>query len=299
MSIVGDALLDVVLAAGSESVVVVGTAKNVGKTVAFNALRAAAGARGILGGVTSIGRDGESADALEGVSKPRVHLAPGTVVALPRALVPRSPALEIIEIGERSALGTIVFARVHMPMTCEIGGPPTARGVRVTIERLRALANGPVFVDGALDRLAPLAGGDDAVVLATGAQSGAHAAAVAALAGEVVARLSVPGRDPSREAARVVRIVGVLDARMAEALIAASEATTVVVDDPTRIVVRGNLFARLAAGVDLRCEQPIRVVACTTSSLGRGGALDPRELAQSVAATTRRPTFDVLAGIAA
>jgi hypothetical protein len=292
-------LLDVVLGAATESIVVAGTAKNVGKTVTFNALRAAARVRGILGGVTSIGRDGEAADALDGGSKPRVRLDPGTVVALPRALVPASPALEIVDIGERSALGTIVFARVRTALSCEIGGPPTARGVRATIDRLRVLADGPVFVDGALDRLAPLAGGDDAVVVATGAQSGASVEAVAALVGEVVARLSIPGRDPAREAARVVRLAGALDARVAEELVTVGGPLTVVVDDPTRVVVRGKLFARLTARVDLRCEHPIRVVACTTSSLGRNIALDPRALVRAVAAATRRPTFDVLAGLVA
>lgn len=294
-----DALLDVALAGGTRSVVVAGTAKNTGKTVTFNALRAAARRRGIVGAVTSIGRDGEAADALDGGTKPRVLLEAGTIVALPHDLVPRSPGLEILGLGEASALGRIVFARVRVATTCEIGGPPTARGMRATIDRLRSLCAGPVFVDGAIDRIAALAGGDDGIVLATGAASGAGVAAVAAIARDTVLRLSLPGRDPANERARVVKIAGALDARDVEALFAEERDATIVVDDPTRIAVRGKLFERLAGAFDLRCEHPLRIVACTTSSVGRDGSLDPRELVSAVARATDRPTFDVVAGLAA
>ncbi len=200
--------------------IVVGTAKNAGKTTTFNALRAVARRRGTAIAVTSIGRDGEPADALDAEPKPRVRLAPGTLVALPAGLVPRSPALAILATGGTSALGTIVFARVVLTTTCEIAGPPTAQAVRATIDRLRALSDGPVFVDGAIDRVAALAGGDDAVIVATGAASGATLARVAAAAADAVARLTLPGRDPARERARVIRLDGALDARDAETLLA-------------------------------------------------------------------------------
>ena len=277
--------------------IVVGTAKNAGKTTAFNALRAVAERRGIAIAVTSIGRDGEPSDALDGEPKPRVRLVPGTIVALPAGLVPRSPALHVLESGASSALGTIVFARVVLPVTCEIAGPPTARAMRGTIDRLRALCAGPVLVDGAIDRIAALAGGEDAVIVATGAASGATVARVAAIAAETVARLTLPGRDPARERARVVRIEGALDTRDAEALIANAAGTTVIVDDPTRIAIRGALFERLRSTVDLRCERALRVVACTTSAAGRDATLDPRALVDAVARATGLPAFDVLAGL--
>ncbi len=284
--------------AAARSVVVVGTAKNAGKTTTFNALRAVARRHGTAIGVTSIGRDGEPSDALDAEPKPRVRLAPGTLVALPAGLVPRSPGLAILAGGAASALGAMVFARVVLTTTCEIAGPPTARGMRATIDRLRALAPGPVFVDGAIDRIAPLAGGDDAVVIATGAASGATLARVAEIARDTVARLTLPGRDPARERARVVRIAGALDARDAEQLLAEAADATVVVDDPTRIAVRGALFAKLRATVDLRCERPLRVVACTTSPVGREGSLPPRALVEAVALATGLPTFDVVADLA-
>jgi hypothetical protein len=285
--------------AAARSVVVVGTAKNAGKTTTFNALRAVAARRGVAIAVTSIGRDGEPSDALDAAPKPRVRLAPGTIVALPAGLVPRSPALAILGAGAASALGTTVFARVVLPTTCEIAGPPTARAMRETIERLRGLGAGPVFVDGAIDRVAALAGGDDAVVVATGAASGATVARAAAVAADTVARLMLPGRDPLRERARVIVVAGALDARDAEELLADARDATVVVEDPTRIAIRGALFAKLCAAVDLRCERPLRVIACTTSPVGRDAALAPRALVEAVAHATGLPTFDVVADLAA
>ncbi len=294
-----DALLDLLLAGGTRTIVVVGTAKNVGKTVAFNALRALARRRGIAGAITSIGRDGEPADALDGTPKPRVWVEPGTFVALPRGVLARSPALEIVDLGEASALGPMVFARVRFGAAYEIGGPPTARGIRATIDRLHELTPEPTFVDGAIDRIAPLAGSDgDAVVLATGAASASGVAAVAELARSTVMRLTLPGRDERRERPRLVTLSGALDARDAQELLDGEAGSTVVVADPTRIAVRGKLFERLAATVDLRCERPLRVLACTTSSVGAGAALDPRALVRAVAAATRLPTFDVVAGLA-
>jgi hypothetical protein len=292
-------LLDAALAGGTRTIVVVGTAKNVGKTVTFNALRAQALRRGIVGAITSIGRDGEASDALDGSHKPGVRVQPGTIIALPRELVPRSPALHILDRGESSALGPMIFARARFAADCEIGGPPTARGVRATIDRLRELTSEPTFVDGAIDRIAPLAGGDDAIVLATGAASAGSVAAIAELARSTIARLRLPGRDPGRERAPAIVVTGALDARDAQELLATRPAATVVVADPTRIAVRGRLFDALAAAFDLRCERPLRVVACTTSSAGAGRALDPRALVHAVAAATQLPTFDVVAGISA
>jgi hypothetical protein len=293
-----EALYALALASAS-SVIVVGTAKNAGKTTTFNALRAVAHRRGVAIAVTSVGRDGEPSDALDGEPKPRVRLAAGTLVALPAGLVPRSPALAILDAGAQTALGRTVFARVVLPTTCEIAGPPTARAMRATIDRLCAMSAGPVLVDGAIDRIAALAGGDDAVIVATGVASGATVARVAAVAADTVARLTLPGRDPAHERARIVIVSGALDARDAEELLADARDATVVVEDPTRIAIRGALFAKLRAAVDLRCERPLHVVACTTSSVGRGCTLPPRELVEAVARATGLPAFDVVADLAA
>jgi hypothetical protein len=294
------ALLDAALSGGTRTIIVVGTAKNAGKTTAFNALRASAARRGVLGAITSIGRDGEAADALDGRPKPRIRVEAGTLVALPRDLLPRSPALHILDLGEASALGPMVFARARFAADCEIAGPPTARGVRATIERLRELTSEPAFVDGAIDRIAPLAGiGNQAIVLATGGASGSSIAAIAEAARSTIARLALPGRDRARERADVIVVDGALDARDAHELLASERSATLVVADPTRVAVRGKLLDRIMAAFDLRCERPLHVVACTTSTAGSRYALDPRELVRAVAAATGLPAFDVVAGVSA
>lgn len=291
-------LLDAALTGGTRTIVVVGTAKNTGKTTAFNALRAVAARRGIVGAIASLGRDGEAADALDGRAKPRIRVERGTLLALPRDLVPRSPALQIIDLGDASALGRMVFARARFAADCEIAGPPTARGIRATIERLGELTSEPTFVDGAIDRIAPLAGAThQAVILATGAAGGGDVDSIAEVARMAIARLTVPGRDPARERSRVIVVDGALDARDAAELLAGDMRATIVVADPTRIALGGKLLDRVLRAFDLRCERPLRVVACTTSTLGSRAALDPRALVRAVAQATRLPTFDVVAGL--
>jgi hypothetical protein len=293
-------LLDIALAGDTRTIVVVGTAKNAGKTTAFNALRAAAARRGIVGAIASLGRDGEAADALDGRPKPRIRVQPRTLLALPRDLLPRAPALRVIDLGEPSALGRMVFARALFAAEYEIAGPPTARGIRATIDRLAELTTEPIFVDGAIDRIAPLAGGvRQTVVVATGAASGRDIRSIAEVARSTIARLMIPARDPARERSRVIEIAGALDARDAADLLARERDVTLVVADPTRLAVGGKLLDRLLAAFDVRCERPLRVAACTTSSAGSSAALDPRALVRAVAQATGLPTFDVLAGIGA
>ena len=171
--------------------------------------------------------------------------------------------------------------------------------MRATIDRLRALGDGPVLVDGAIDRVAALAGGDDAVIVATGAASGATLARVAAVAADAVARLTLPGRDPARERARVdpgrrcARRARRRDAARRGARMRRSSSTT---RPGSRSAARSS--RKLRATVDLRCEHPLRVVACTTSPVGRESALPPRALVEAVARATGLPTFDVVADLA-
>ncbi|MGH7707065.1 MAG: hypothetical protein ACREM6_03925, partial [Vulcanimicrobiaceae bacterium] len=154
---VGAALVDLALAHGRDAIAVVGTAKNVGKTVAFAAICDALERRETVAGVVAIGRDGEAVDALDAAPKPRLRLRAGTLLATAQALVGRHPALELVaESDETSALGRIVIARVRRTGTYEFAGPPTARGVRRIVDRLREHGARTVAIDGAIDRIAAL-----------------------------------------------------------------------------------------------------------------------------------------------
>src|SRR5215469_8240753 len=161
---VGDSILRLARETGAPSLVVVGTGKNVGKTVAMRAIYRAALANGIAPGLTSIGRDGEAIDAGDAQSKPRLFLRAGTSVATARDVLPATPASEIFELSRlQTAAGRLVYARVRSDAYYELVGPPTASGLRESIHTLLRHASYAI-VDGAIDRIAALAGGSDAVV---------------------------------------------------------------------------------------------------------------------------------------
>ena len=165
---VAEELFDLWQTSGKRSLIVIGTAKNVGKTTTVTALLQVAAARGLCIGLTSIGRDGEAFDAVDEAPKPRIFVEAGTIVAAGRALLPHPRSIEILGEHERSALGPIVFYRTNIPQYVEISGAPTARGMSSVIERLTALGVDRVIVDGAIDRVAVVATRTDPVIVATG-----------------------------------------------------------------------------------------------------------------------------------
>jgi hypothetical protein len=290
-----DALLELARATGSASLAVVGTSKNAGKSVVVAALLDALARGDRTYGLCSSGRDGEAVDAIDGQPKPRFFLRPGGVVALPAALVPRSPALEILDVqGDTSALGRMLIARVRAPGFVEIAGPPSAAALRRVVHAL-ARRTDVVLVDGAVDRIAGLRGGEDAVVVAAGAASGATQALAVEAAAALVERLRLPAADPRADA---VRVDGALTASMAAAFSAAGETRPIVVADATHVAFGGRTFLAFAAKLDLRCERPLRPIACTVASLSLERSFEPRAFARAVARRTGLPVFDVYAGTA-
>jgi hypothetical protein len=288
----GRALLARARAAAHDTVAVVGTGKNVGKTVTVAALCDALARDGAAFGLCSIGRDGEAFDAVEGFAKPRLFLRRGALVATARALIARSPAAEIVELlDEQSALGKLAIVRVRAAAFFEVSGPPTAAALRRVVERLRAHGATTTIVDGAVDRIAALAGGGDGVIVATGAACGPTPERVAAETAAFVRALGVPRCDPARDA---VRLDGALTAGRAAALVRAGERRQVVVRDPTRIAL-GGAFAGFASHLDLRCETPIDVVACTVAPASADLAFEPASFLRAVADSTGLPAYDVYA----
>ncbi len=286
----GDEILAIARATGSNSLFVVGTGKNVGKTVAMRAIYEAAIARRIDVGLTSIGRDGEAVDIGDGGAKPRLFLRRGTCVATARAALPRSPASEIVATSSlETAAGPMVYARAMYGSYYELVGPPTVSGLREAVNVLASIVP-YVIVDGAVDRVAALAGGNDAVVVACGAAAAPTLDDAVAGVAALVARLRVPRYDGKSEA---LRIDGALTASIAAALIAQNESRTIVVRDPTQIVLTGRAASTALSRLRIRCERGLNVVAITVASIGRGRLFEPRTFAREVAAVTGLPTFDV------
>ncbi len=210
---VGSALLERARAAGRNAIAVVGTGKNMGKTVTVAAIcdALARNCGAVPFGLCSIGRDGEANDALEGFAKPRLALREGTLFATARALLPPHPAVEVVEtLDERSAVGRLVIARVRAPGLFEIAGPPSAAAMRRVVARLRAAGAPFVVIDGAIDRVAALRDGEEGVVVATGAAAGTSLARVV----DEMARLRVVAADAGRRSrARLRRRRGCADRR--------------------------------------------------------------------------------------
>jgi hypothetical protein len=292
---VGRELLELVRAGAKRCAFVVGTGKNVGKTVTMRAIYEAACDAGMRVGVTSIGRDGEAVDATDAGMKPRLWLRRGTVLATARGVLPSSPASEILELTDlHTAAGTVLLARVAQPGFYELVGPPTASGVRAAVDLLSARTD-LTLVDGAVDRIAALAGGDEAIIVACGAAAAPTMAQAVEDAAALVARLSVARFDPRLP---VLRIDGAMTSAQAAALIARGETRQVVVRDPTQLAFTGRVAANALSALRIRCERALRVVAVTVASVGRDRepAFEPQAFIRAVAGATGLPAFDVYAG---
>ena len=197
----------------TRSIGIFGTAKNTGKTTTVNALIRSAAAQGLSLGLTGIGYDGEAVDNVTGLPKPRLWCPAGTVVATARRTLELATAgLEILsETGITTALGEVVVARVTRPGLALLAGPNRGTDLRQVLERMQASQPGLVLVDGALNRLSPMAV-VDGLVMATGAARqpdpgtlAAEAAALVHLLDLPLARVPRPGPEqPAEEQGRLV-----------------------------------------------------------------------------------------------
>jgi len=168
-------LADLVENSGVKSLAVVGTAKNVGKTVTMNYLASELSSRGMVLGLVSSGRDGETVDSFTGEPKPQVLPPEGAWVATAEGVLGQTAtSLEIVDVLEGVGLfGRIVIGRVVEPSPIELVGPQSAKELAALVKKLLAYGADLVLVDGALDRRAAASPRvTDAAILATGSSSG-------------------------------------------------------------------------------------------------------------------------------
>lgn len=165
--------VEAALGADCRRLAIIGTAKNVGKTVALRAILSSLGERGVVVGVTSTGRDGEARDVLDSsIVKPRIELGAGALVATALPLLARCDArVEVLrETSFRTPLGRVVVGRMLERGEVEVAGPGSASAVRKVTDMMFSLGATRVIIDGSLDRRAaaqPTV--SDGVILATGA----------------------------------------------------------------------------------------------------------------------------------
>ena len=137
-----------------KTVSIVGMAKNAGKTTALNYLIEEAMDEGIVLGITSTGRDGESTDLVTGTDKPRVFLDTDTIVSVPEKLYELADAgLEILKMTEYgSSLGRIMLCRVVTSGYVQVAGPVINASHAKMCEEMLGFGAELILIDGAIDR---------------------------------------------------------------------------------------------------------------------------------------------------
>lgn len=153
----GQELLDLAGLFTADSLAIIGSEKNAGKTTTLNhliqAARETAYPRPLA--LTSIGRDGEGEDVVTGGQKPRIYINAGTYVLTGQKSLAAADALLDIRAltGVRDAMGEIVLARALSDGFVELLGPSRAQDLNVCEQVLRAeQAECFYIVDGALSR---------------------------------------------------------------------------------------------------------------------------------------------------
>ncbi len=154
------------------TVSIIGMAKNAGKTTALNFLIEEAYEEGIILGITSTGRDGETVDLVTETEKPKVYLYEDTIVSVPSQLFDLAEAgLEILSTTKyRTSLGELYLCRVVDAGYVQIAGPVAAADTRRMCDEMFNQGVDLILIDGAIDRKSVAAPeSSDAVILSTGA----------------------------------------------------------------------------------------------------------------------------------
>ncbi|MEG0156449.1 MAG: hypothetical protein RR661_02225, partial [Anaerovoracaceae bacterium] len=127
---------------------------------------------GMILGITSTGRDGESTDVVTGTDKPKVFLDVGTIVSVPRQLYDLADAgLELLQMSKyRTSLGEILLCRVVESGYVQIAGPVVTAETKKMCVEMEQLGAEMIIIDGAIDRKS-IAAPDtsDGIILSTGA----------------------------------------------------------------------------------------------------------------------------------
>lgn len=152
---------------------IIGLAKNTGKTVCLNQLVSELHLRKKRLGITSIGRDGERVDAINGaISKPPIYVVPGCLVSSTIPFFEKSN-LEyrvLYKTGFRTSVGIIVVAEMGESGAVEVAGPATIATMRHVCEFMMGQGVDLTLIDGALNRKATASPElSDGIIVSTGA----------------------------------------------------------------------------------------------------------------------------------
>jgi len=152
---------------------IAGTAKNTGKTTTLNCLLKEASYRNISIAVTSIGFDGEDIDNVTFLPKPRITVYPNFIITTSQQCLQSSTAVvDVLQhTGMYTPLGEIVILRVMKEGRIVIAGPSNTKELRVVVEKMKSYNPHYVFIDGSLNRIAPMTVVDSIIFTTGGARS--------------------------------------------------------------------------------------------------------------------------------
>lgn len=266
-------LLSLALDLRLRSLSMIGMAKNAGKTVAFNHLIHEAAGQGLALGLTSIGRDGESTDAVFRVPKPRIFAHQGSVIATARGSLRNCSAkLKVAAAtGFMTAIGEVLICQVISSGYVELAGAAFRAQQRAVIDSLFLHGADLVLVDGALDRVAGAAPSlTQGTILSTGAALAAGMADVLDKTKDRIERLLLPQTDP--EIAAVCSRMG----EEAKAAVITGQKNLQIIDSAGSLTA-GEAIARLAGNdaqtVVLKGAAGDMVLAALTPLAARNGGL--------------------------
>ena len=154
------------------SVSTVGMCKNAGKTTVLNELIRLCAEHGETVALTSVGRDGESADLVTGTKKPEIFVYEGTLIATAADCLSLGDiSREILwTSGMPTPMGEVVLARAWSDGLVQLAGPSMTAQLRVIRDKMLEFGAGRVFIDGALSRKSlAMPAVSDAAILSTGA----------------------------------------------------------------------------------------------------------------------------------
>ncbi|MEW5798114.1 MAG: hypothetical protein AB1728_03820 [Bacteroidota bacterium] len=134
-------------------------------------------------GVTSIGYDGEEIDNITSLPKPRIFLHHGMIASTSLQCVPARGWSIIQKTGLYTALGEIVIVRCETPGLIVLAGPNKRSELEKVVRQMTDLGCKDIFVDGSLNRIAPMSVVDK-IIFTTGA---ARTTDIAALVEEMKA----------------------------------------------------------------------------------------------------------------
>jgi len=182
------------------SLSLIGLSKNVGKTTTTNHLLETLTGENYYHSeelaLTSLGLDGEATDALTGLPKPRYVPQAGLLVATTTELLIQAESdgaqvERLLQLPGRTAIGSVIVARILRPGRVIIAGPTLLHNLRQAIEQLRRLGARLSIVDGAINRLGAAAPKvTDACIVCTGASAAGSLELVARRTADVLRRLS-------------------------------------------------------------------------------------------------------------